>query len=778
MLERYLTETVTKHFGHFVEGLDSDQVRLSAWKGEINLQNLKIRRNALDSLFRGRRTVKGDHASPVEIAYGRVGNLQVSVPWNVLRSQLTWKSRTNDSSSSSSASSSKSPVSIVLTDVSLLITPRRRESSPSLGDAQNLDAKDDNDSQDEDDECDDQSPAREEEIQEALDAELLKRVAESSADSRTDEGKKSWIQDRLATLLENLSVTVRNIHIRYEDNGHSMGFQWRTDASKAFAGIGLQGLPIPIHRYRPSFCVGITLKEFCIRATEPGAGGPQTETTGDSDKPAAPESKEGGDSESPAAGQKIRIASAEALAIYWDSDTPIMSEVAVQKTMTNGEFFESAFATLQSGPASRGWSPRSGFAPQHSFVLDPFSPSVTICLASNSSKDSSSGTPSTLTGNLPPCRFALSRNLLEDLGYLRKSYAAWQQSSAGHFSEATVRYLAGLRPTRSPLKDPRGWWLYVLEAIITVNREEALEAGVVEPRGERGRRRSGWLGVARLLAIRKTYLAAYESLLTSEINEAKYSAHQQLVKLEAMLDLPEVVAFRIHCYSWLRDNDIIKEAVVQETKSKGLGRWGWVGHSRGATRTEDDIKSVVVRASSSEELDALDQAAVVRIRSLYEMSQALDKEKANLSTKREEHDMEPQDLPYGLENSMNPLTWTADISCGEIGLQVNDRRAVHRHRDKQAAVVRLSCAFSQEQQIFRDGSWTYKLGIGSLRVKDSTRRKVRSKNFPYLIGPKRGHNFEGERVVVDDKEHDQIISLTISRSQHAFRSAALGSTTT
>ena len=37
MLERYLTETLTKHFGHFVENLDSDQVRLSAWKGEMDI---------------------------------------------------------------------------------------------------------------------------------------------------------------------------------------------------------------------------------------------------------------------------------------------------------------------------------------------------------------------------------------------------------------------------------------------------------------------------------------------------------------------------------------------------------------------------------------------------------------------------------------------------------------------------------------------------------------------------------------------------------------------
>lgn len=777
VLERYLTETVTKHFGHFVEGLDTDQVRLSAWKGEINLQNLKIRKNALDSLFQG-RPVKGgggqsntnnqqQHASPFEIAYGTVGNLQVSIPWNVLRTQLMWTGRTsNAASSSSGGSASKSPVSIVLTDVSLLITPRCRESSSTsggndTGNKENGECKDDKEG-----DADEIQTPREEEIQEALDAELLKRATESSS----DEEKKSWIQDRLASLLENLSVTVRNIHVRYEDNGHSMGFQWSADASRVLAGMSTSPgdiMSTPIHRYRPAFCVGITLKEFSIKATEPSADN-KIEAS-----PTPVASNEDTATELTAV-RKVRVASAEALAIYWDSDVPLMSEVAIRKRVTGRDFFESAFQTLRSGPSSRGWSSQNGFAPQHSFVLDPFSPSITIRLAPNPSNNYSNRRASTLTGSLPPCRFSVSRNLLEDLGYLRKSYAVWRQSNSGHFSEATLRRLAGLRPARSPLKDPRGWWNYILEAITIMNREEALKSRSDLSKWEREHRRPGWLGVARLLAIRKKYLAAYETLVTSESKDAKSTANNQLVELESWLDLPEIVAFRIHCYSWLRDNDVMKDVLVEETKSKNLGRWAWVGQ-RQSSRVEENA---VIATSNSEEVDGTDQAVTVRLRSLYEMGQALDKEKSNGSTQIVEDYVDPQDLPYGLDDSSNPLTWTADISCGEISLQVNDRRMVHRHRDKTAPVVRLACAFSQEQRIFRDGSWTYKLGIGSLRVRDCTLRRTGVKVFPYLIGPKRGHSFEGERVSVDAKEHDRIVSLIVSRSQHAFRSAALGSTTT
>eukprot|EP00977_Amphora_coffeiformis_P011239 scaffold2704_cov159-Amphora_coffeaeformis.AAC.9 len=781
MLERYLTENLTKHFGHFVENLDSDQVRLSAWKGEIHLQNLQIRRHALDSLFAGQ-------TAPVEIAHGKVGNLQVSIPWTVLRSQLTWRSR---HATAVGTSSSSPVVSIVLTDVNLLITPRRYDDASSSSPPPSKDSnKNDNGNnqqtkeQDEDDveTSTHDDAAREQEIQAALDAELLKRVAESTADTRTDEEKKSWIKDRLTSLLENLSVTVRNIHIRYEDTGHSMGFQWRTDVSKAMsAGSAFPAFSTttpPIHRYRPSFCVGITLKEFSIRASD-------APMEGEGREPKTPTSKQ--QSQDKAEPQsKIRVISTEALAIYWDSDTPVMSEVAVQKATTGNEFFEAAFESLQSDDRTRGWTPRGGFAPKHSFVLDPFSPSITLCLVRNPSDmdvavEDTPRQPSTLKGYLPPCRFALSRNLLEDLGYLRKSYAVWKQSNAGHISEATLRHLAGLRPKRSPLENPRGWWHYVIEATIAVNREEAARDGRELVRGDK-KLRSGWLGVGRLLALRKKYVASYQTLLQAEANEDRSTAHRELVALENKLEMQEVVAFRIHTYSWLRDRGVVRDTASDEAKTQHLGRWRWTVRGSSSVVDDDDTKIAISTTSNVDAIDGVDKGTAERTRSFYEMSQALDREKANTTIKeREDDEIEKQDLAYGLGNPLNPAIWKADLSCAEVSLQVNDRRIVHRHRDKPAPVVRLSCAFSQEQRIYRDGSWEYQLGVGSLKVKDCTHLRSKgsaSRNFPYLVGPKRGYAFEeNDRIVVDGIAYDQIVRLNISRSQHAFRSTVLGSTT-
>ena len=798
MLERYLTETITKHFGHFVENIDRDQVRLSTWRGEINLQDVHLRRRALDSLFAQQRSGGGggggsNNTAPIEIVHGKVGNLQISIPWSVLRNQFTtWRSRhkTPSTGTSSSSSSSSPVVSIVLTDVNLLITPRRCDAPSSStkvnddtshGNKQTDDNEDDRTGAHNDD--DDDDDAHEEEIQAALDAEIVKRVAESTADTRTDEEKKSWIQDRFASLLENLSVTIRNIHIRYEDTGHSLGFQWRTDISKALSRGGAfptLSSVTPFHRYRPSFCLGITLKEFSIRASDVSMDSEGAE-------PKTPTSKQAQDKMEHQ--KKIRVISTEALSIYWDSDTPIMSEVAVQKDMMENEFFESAFESLQSGDRTRGWTPRGGgFAPEHSFVLNPFSPSLTLCLVQNSSDTAAASAeeeimrqPSTLKGNLPPFRLALSRNLLEDLGYLRKSYAIWKQSNASHISEATLRHLAGLRPERTPSENPRSWWHYVIEATIAVNREEAARDGRDLVRGDK-KLRSGWLGVARLLAIRKKYVASYETLLQAEVDEERSASHRELVALESKLEVQEVVAFRIHTYSWLRDRGIVVDMGSDEAKTQNLGRWKWTVRGTSNVVDDQDTTTVITTPPSVVTTDKLDRGTAERIRSFSEMGQALDRERANATIKeREDDEIEKQDLAYGLGNPQNPKIWKAEMACAEISLQVNDRRIVHRHRDKPAPVVRLSCAFSQEQRIYRDGSWEYQLGVGSLKVKDCTNRRSKGaalQNFPYLVGPKRGYGFkEAERIIVGGKDYDQIVRLDISRSQHAFRSTVLGSTT-
>ena len=99
MLERYLSHMLTNKFGHIFENLDDDKIRVSAWNGEVVLEDLNLKQNSLDTLLSD---------TPLEIRYGHIGKLEVKIPWKVLRS------RAKDVN-----------CSLVLSDVCILISPKR-----------------------------------------------------------------------------------------------------------------------------------------------------------------------------------------------------------------------------------------------------------------------------------------------------------------------------------------------------------------------------------------------------------------------------------------------------------------------------------------------------------------------------------------------------------------------------------------------------------------------------------------------------------------------------
>lgn len=297
MFERYITDALATHFGHIVEDVDADKIRVSAWNGEVILEDVRLRRDALDTFFRNtppnndsnnNNSSNNTSCCPVEIVHGTVGTFHVTIPWSVVSSQLLWRRQQQQQQQSSSTSkvetaATTSPsqqqqqqqggtsraslvetgCSIVLTDVNILITPRRRDASMvddgdglvemdttnSSKDRMANNSKNNND--DDDDNITDglsetqqqrlmkQRSDKEKRVQSILDANLLKRITESSVssstttasssstDGSTSRRRWSWIQDWLSSLLSTLSVTVKNIHIRYEDPGTSMGFEWR-----------------------------------------------------------------------------------------------------------------------------------------------------------------------------------------------------------------------------------------------------------------------------------------------------------------------------------------------------------------------------------------------------------------------------------------------------------------------------------------------------------------------------------------------------------------------
>ena len=51
MFERYITNALTTHFGHILENVDSDKIQLSAWNGELTMEDVAIKTTALDTIL-------------------------------------------------------------------------------------------------------------------------------------------------------------------------------------------------------------------------------------------------------------------------------------------------------------------------------------------------------------------------------------------------------------------------------------------------------------------------------------------------------------------------------------------------------------------------------------------------------------------------------------------------------------------------------------------------------------------------------------------------------
>ncbi|CAN0063718.1 unnamed protein product, partial [Discosporangium mesarthrocarpum] len=92
VLERYLSRILLDKFGRYVKGLDAENLKLSAWRGEVRLNGLQLVPEALSE----------ELDLPVEVVWGHIGLFHLSVPWSSLGSR---------------------PVCVTLEDVYILLSP-------------------------------------------------------------------------------------------------------------------------------------------------------------------------------------------------------------------------------------------------------------------------------------------------------------------------------------------------------------------------------------------------------------------------------------------------------------------------------------------------------------------------------------------------------------------------------------------------------------------------------------------------------------------------------
>ena len=171
MLESLAANLLNRLLGSYVENFDPNQLNVGIWSGDVKLKNLKLRKDCLDSLD-----------LPIDVKSGILGDLVLTVPWSSLKNK---------------------PVKIIIEDCYLLCSPRS-----------------------EDNENDEEMVKRafRLKMRKVAEWELTNqaRILSNQSENKTSSsssGKNNtgFMQSLTTKIIDNLQVTIKNIHLRYED---------------------------------------------------------------------------------------------------------------------------------------------------------------------------------------------------------------------------------------------------------------------------------------------------------------------------------------------------------------------------------------------------------------------------------------------------------------------------------------------------------------------------------------------------------------------------------
>ncbi|KAI9761476.1 MAG: hypothetical protein M4579_000986 [Chaenotheca gracillima] len=223
MLEGLVAQLLNRFLGMYIRNFDPKQLNVGIWSGDVKLRNLELRQEALDQL-----------KLPINVVEGHLGLLTLSIPWSNLKGK---------------------PVKVYIEDVFLLAAPK------------------------EDAEYDEEEEERRRQAVklEKLDsAELLKERSGEGLSQEEQQKNQSFTDSLVTKIVDNLQVTVKNIHVRYEDS------------------ISTPGHP---------FALGLTLEEFSAVSTD-GQWNPSFIQTSQ--------------------GVTHKLATLGALAVYWNTDSTLI----------------------------------------------------------------------------------------------------------------------------------------------------------------------------------------------------------------------------------------------------------------------------------------------------------------------------------------------------------------------------------------------------------------------------------------------------------------------
>ncbi|CAD1784077.1 similar to Saccharomyces cerevisiae YLL040C VPS13 Protein of unknown function [Maudiozyma barnettii] len=167
MLESLAATLLNRLLGSYVENFDPDQLKVGIWSGDVQLKNLTLRKDCLDSLD-----------LPVDVKYGVLGDLILNVPWSSLKNK---------------------PVNIFIQDCYLLCIPRDLHSYYSQESLER------------------QFRLK---LKKLMEWELSNKARKSQViDSGTAGSEnESFMQSLITKVIDNIQISIKDIHIRYEDS--------------------------------------------------------------------------------------------------------------------------------------------------------------------------------------------------------------------------------------------------------------------------------------------------------------------------------------------------------------------------------------------------------------------------------------------------------------------------------------------------------------------------------------------------------------------------------
>ncbi|KAL3132003.1 hypothetical protein ABBQ32_008624 [Trebouxia sp. C0010 RCD-2024] len=174
MLEGQVAFYLNKYLGSYVYGLDPQSLKISVFKGDVQLNNLHLKPDALNAL-----------GLPITVKAGLLGSLTLKVPW---------------------ASLGRAPVLVELDRLYLLAGPKEEFEEQDSGLEQDFD------------EAEQQAKARR-----VADAELAASQVKSKLSQEAEKDAGGRLKAIIDTVIGNLQTSITNVHIRYEDDVSNPG---------------------------------------------------------------------------------------------------------------------------------------------------------------------------------------------------------------------------------------------------------------------------------------------------------------------------------------------------------------------------------------------------------------------------------------------------------------------------------------------------------------------------------------------------------------------------